>query len=116
MKAYFPVLTFSAEMKEEDPFWTPGKVESQSMEEFRVSNFLESISRGPETFISITSHGALIKVFLDVIHHPNPKFNLTTGQVIPVLFRTERITAPQKESAVDPPSAAKACSLCGPAS
>jgi hypothetical protein len=114
MKAKFPLLTFNTDIKEEDPFWTAGKAESQSAQALRVSNFLESISHGPEIFLSITSHGALIKVFLDVVGHPNPKFNLTTGQIIPVLVRTERVMGLKNEVGIVPPLIVNTCPLCGP--
>jgi len=114
MRAKFPLFVFDSTMEEEDPFWTAGKVESQSAQELRVTKFLEKVSRSPETFISVTSHGALIKVFLEVIGHPNPKFNLTTGQIVPVLVRTEEIKGEKADASVTPPTTATTCSLCGP--
>jgi hypothetical protein len=97
-------------MKDEDPFWTAGKVESQSAQELRVGSFLATVSRAPETFVSITSHGALIQVFLKVIGHPNPKFPLTTGQIIPTLVRTEIVKGVSDKVDVAPPATVRTCS------
>jgi hypothetical protein len=115
MKANFPLLTFDAAMADQDPFWRAGKIESQSAQELRVSNFLETVSRNPETFVSVTTHGALIKVFLNVVGHPNPNFNLTTGQMIPALIRAESVKGLKDAAGVMPPAPTKTCPLCGQA-
>jgi hypothetical protein len=53
-------------------------------------------------------------VFLDVIYRPYPKFNLTKGQIIPVLVRTERLRGLKEESAVALPPAVKTCPSWSP--
>jgi broad specificity phosphatase PhoE len=115
MKSNFPILTFDAAMPDEDTLWVEGRVESHSAQQLRISNFLESVSQHPETFVSVTSHGAMIKVFLEVVNHPNQNFNLTTGQIIPVLIRAERFKGLKNTSGVMPPTPIKTCPLCQPA-
>jgi hypothetical protein len=112
MKANFPILTFDAAMPGEDKLWIAGKAEPHFAQQLRVSNFLETVSQHPETFVSVTSHGALIKVFLEVVGHPNPNFNLTTGQIMPVLIRVERFKGSKNTTGVPPTIPIKICPLC----
>jgi hypothetical protein len=100
-------------MPEQDTLWMEGKVESRSAEAFRVSRFLDTVWQQPKTFVSVTSHGAMIQVFLEVLGHPNANFNLTTGQIIPVLVRGERFEGSRDTSRVMPPTPIEACQLCG---
>ena len=114
MKANFPILTFDAAMPDQDSLWMEGRAESHSAQELRVGRFLERVSHQPETFVSVTSHGSTIKVFLEVVGHPNPNFNMTTGQIIPVLIKAERFGGLKNTSGVTPPTPIKTCPLCGP--
>jgi broad specificity phosphatase PhoE len=115
MKANFPILTFDAAMATEDTLWVAGEAESHSAQQLRISDFLETVWKYPETIVSVTSHGAMIKVFLEVVGHPNPNFNLTTGQIMPVLISAERLKGSKDISGVTPPTTVKTCPLCGPA-
>jgi broad specificity phosphatase PhoE len=115
MEANFPILKFDTTMPEQDSLWMEGKAESRSAQALRVSRFLDVVWQQPETFVSVTSHGAMIQVFLEVVGHPNANFNLTTGQVMPVLVRGERLEGSRDTSRFMPPTPIETCPLCGPA-
>jgi hypothetical protein len=99
-------------MADQDPFWQAGMVESHSAQSLRVGNFLETVFNQPQTFVSVTTHGALIKVFLEVVGHPNPNFNLTTGQILPVFVKMERVRGAANKIDVSPSAPAKTCPIC----
>jgi len=108
----FPNYAFEEGFTEEDHLWTGRTIESQSAQVARVKSLLDDIfSTDRSTFISLTSHGATIAPILAVIDHPNPKFNLTTGQVIPVLVKAQKLEKKEVTS-ISPPSPAKSCSPC----
>jgi len=108
----FPNYAFEPGFTEEDHLWTGKTVESQSAQVARVKKLLDDIfSTDRSTFISLTSHGATIAPILAVIGHPNPSFNLTTGQVIPVLVKAEKLEGEEAIS-VRPPAPAKTCGPC----
>lgn len=70
------------------------------------------------TVVSVTTHGVNVGPILEVVGHPNPKFNLTTGQSIAVLVKAERavLNTTTGGGGDDPPSPAATCGVCGPAS
>jgi hypothetical protein len=99
-------------MADQDPFWHAGMVESHSAQLLRVTNFLETVFNQPETYVSVTSHGALIKVFLEVVGHPNANFTLGTGQIIPAFITMEKVRGATNKIHATPPAPAKNCPMC----
>jgi broad specificity phosphatase PhoE len=98
----------------QDLAWVAGKAESQATTERRITTFLEQIYEQPEYFISVTSHGSITRAFLKVVGHPNPKFNITPGQIIPAIVRMEKMTKSKQELEVPGFSTLKKCDICGP--
>lgn len=71
-------------------------------------------STDANTFISFTTHGVVINPILQVIGYPNPSFNLTTGQAIPVLVKAQRVEdgSAGSQGEIEPPYPAKTCGSC----
>ncbi|KAF2186003.1 phosphoglycerate mutase-like protein [Zopfia rhizophila CBS 207.26] len=111
----FPNYAFETGFTEEDPLWTPGYSESPSAWTPRAKKLLDDIfSTDCSTFISFTGHGHGIAAILEAIGHPNPKFNLTIGQVIPALVKAEKVENSGCSTSISPPSAVKTCAPCVP--
>ena len=88
-------------------------VESPSAQTLRLRTLLDDIfSTDQNTFVSFTTHGVIVAPILQIIGHPNPAFNLTTGQVIPVLVKAQRNEVSGSEGSADPPSPAESCAPC----
>ena len=88
-------------------------VESSAGLLVRLKTLLDDVfATDSSTFISFTTHGVVVNPILRLIGHPNPAFNMTPGEIIPVLVKAQRNTAPESAPATIPPSAAKTCSPC----
>ena len=81
----------------------------------RVKTLLDDIfSTDGNTFISLTGHGGLFPTLLSVVGYPNLKFNLTTGQAVPILVKVVKVEGTEAPTTPAPPAAAKTCGPCGP--
>jgi hypothetical protein len=88
--------------------------ESSSAQSLRINRLLDDVfANDDSTFISFTSHAALISVILDAVGHPNPKFNLTTGQIVPALVRAEKVNGVRNTAGASPPVKVQTCPRCG---
>jgi len=63
--------------------------------------------------VSVTTHGVNINPLLSVGGHPNPMFNITTGQAVAVLVRATRVEG-GLGGVGEPPVPAAVCGVCGP--
>lgn len=94
--------------------FTGKTIESASAQALRITEFLNEIfSTDGNSVVSVTTHGVNINPLLGIVGHPNPGFNITTGQAIAVLVRAERLKE-EREARVDPPAPAESCGRCGP--
>ena len=81
----------------------------------RLATLLDDVfSTDPSTFISFTTHGVIINPMLQLIGHPNPAFNITPGQVIPVLLKAQKKEGAESTTVTVAPSPAKTCLSCLP--
>ncbi|KAK0625891.1 histidine phosphatase superfamily, partial [Immersiella caudata] len=110
----YPSYVLEQGFSEEDNLWKAGFiVESSTGLLARVKTLLDDVfASDSNTFISFTTHGVVINPLLQIIGHPNPAFNVTAGQIIPVLIKAQENTALENVSATAPPSAAKTCLPC----
>ncbi|CAK7201543.1 putative phosphoglycerate mutase pmu1 [Sporothrix eucalyptigena] len=84
----FPDFAFENGFAEEDPLWTGTSDESDAANDVRSKKLLDDIFRSDDsTWISFTSHSGEISSLLRVLGHR--VFELSTGQIIPVLVRAE---------------------------
>lgn len=112
--ARFPSYRFEEGFTEEDELFTGKTVESASAQAERITKFLDGVfSTDGNSVVSVTTHGVNINPLLGIVGHPNPGFNITTGQAIAVLVRVERLDE-EVEAKVDPPALAESCGRCGP--
>jgi broad specificity phosphatase PhoE len=111
----FPAFRFGPEVTETDELWMEDMAETSAAHKARLQGLLEDIfSEDQNVFISMTSHAGTIRPLLSVVRHPNPDFNLKTGQVVPVLVRGERIQTREPYTAPGPPTKIQRCLPCGP--
>ncbi|KAM7195801.1 Phosphomutase-like protein 3 [Naviculisporaceae sp. PSN 640] len=110
----YPSYLFEPGFAEEDQLFTGESIESASAQSARVRRFLDDIFLNDKnTFVSVVTHGVNVGPMLEIIGHPNPKFNLTTGQSIAVLVKADKVVL-NGTAAVDPPTPAEVCGVCGP--
>jgi hypothetical protein len=108
----FPLVHVDADMTEEDSLWKPGFSETDSSMQARARDFLNTVFSGPETIVSATSHGGLIRVLLEEIGYPNAAFRMHTSQNIPLLVRADKVPGKPRRAVVEPPRKAKTCNPC----
>ena len=116
LQSQYPTYQFDVEsaFPETDNLWKEHYTETLTSQSIRVKQFLDDIfSTDKNTIISMTSHGGLIAPILEAVGHPNPKFNLTTGQVIPALVRA--VTGPDLvgDRGMEPMKEVRRCARCG---
>lgn len=106
--ANYPGWPFDAGFTEKDELWTKTTAETSSAQDQRSKAALDSIfSTDPSSFLSITSHSGEIGSLLRVLGHR--KFSLSTGSVIPVLVKVEKVTGDAPYTSVAPWQAQATC-------
>ncbi|OBT64689.1 hypothetical protein VE03_05841 [Pseudogymnoascus sp. 23342-1-I1] len=104
----YPGWPFEAGFTEKDELWTKTTAETQSAQDKRSKSALDSIfSSDPSSFLSITSHSGEIGSLLRVVGHR--KFSLSTGAVIPVLVKVEKVEGTAPYTSVAPAEAQATC-------
>ncbi|EJT46043.1 hypothetical protein A1Q1_05425 [Trichosporon asahii var. asahii CBS 2479] len=86
----FPMVKIEPGFTEEDELWLPDDRETDAHMQLRARRYMDRIFAGeaPETYISITGHGAIFRNLLVVLgHKPWP---LSTGEMIPVVVKATR--------------------------
>ena len=79
-----------------------------------MKGFLDDIFENDGSLVvSVTTHGVNINPLLGVVGHPNPKFNITTGQAVAVLLKAKRVES-GLGSVGEPPVPAAVCGVCSP--
>lgn len=82
----WPGMAFEWGFKERDELWESDYYETHQHRDFRARMLLNEIfANDSNTVISLTAHRGIIKSILKVIKHR--KWNLKTGEVIPVLIK-----------------------------
>ncbi|OBT86125.1 hypothetical protein VE02_05402 [Pseudogymnoascus sp. 03VT05] len=104
----YPGWPFEAGFTEKDELWTKTTAESSSAQDERSKSALDSIfSSDPSSFLSITSHSGEIGSLLRVVGHR--KFSLSTGSVIPVVVKVEKVKGDAPYTSVAPWEAQATC-------
>ncbi|KFX89934.1 hypothetical protein V490_06751 [Pseudogymnoascus sp. VKM F-3557] len=104
----YPGWPFEAGFTEKDELWTKTTAETPSAQDKRSKSALDSIfSSDKSTFLSITSHSGEIGSLLRVVGHR--KFSLSTGSVIPVLVKVEKVKGDAPYTSVAPWEAQATC-------
>ena len=75
-------------MTEEDSFWIQGMNEPVTERLYRAQLTLEAIGWSESVYHSMTAHGSIIRSFLEVLGHPNPKFPMGNAYTLPVFFES----------------------------
>jgi broad specificity phosphatase PhoE len=110
--ATFPMMKLDADMPEEDALWHAGKGEPESNMKARSKEFLQTVFDGPETIVSGTSHGWIIRILLGVIKYPNPNFDMQTAQNIPLLIRGDKVSGKLEKAQAEGYTEVKTCPKC----
>ncbi|ETI22831.1 hypothetical protein G647_06908 [Cladophialophora carrionii CBS 160.54] len=96
--AEFPTYIFEAGFPETDQLWTGVTAETSTAQDARSKTLLDGIfAADKSTYISFTSHSGEIASLLRVLGHRT--FSLSTGAVIPVLVKAEKVAATSTISA-----------------
>ncbi|KFY16287.1 hypothetical protein V492_01463 [Pseudogymnoascus sp. VKM F-4246] len=104
----YPGWPFEAGFTEKDELWTKTTAETPSAQDKRSKSALDSIfTSNKHTFLSITSHSGEIASLLRVVGHR--KFSLSTGSVIPVLVKVEKVKGTAPHTSVAPWEAQATC-------
>jgi len=104
----YPSYTFEDGFAEEDPLWDPLKRETDSAQDARSKTVLDDVfSNDDSTYISISSHSGEIGAILRVLGHR--PFGLSTGQVIPVLVKAERVSGTAPTPTIAPYTTVSTC-------
>ncbi|KAK4451055.1 Phosphomutase-like protein 3 [Podospora aff. communis PSN243] len=112
--ARFPDYEFEEGFSEEDDLFTGKTIESASAQALRIKGFLDDLFENDESLVvSVTTHGVNINPLLGVVGHPNPRFNITTGQAVAMLVAAQRVEG-EKGGVGEPPVSAEVCGVCGP--
>ncbi|CAK7275462.1 putative phosphoglycerate mutase pmu1 [Sporothrix epigloea] len=91
LHAQFPTVLFEDGFAETDSIWTGTTAETPVANDIRSQALLDDVfSTDDATWISFTSHSGEITSLLRVLGHR--AFPLSTGQIIPVLVRAEKVT------------------------
>lgn len=110
----FPDYKFEEGFSEEDALFTGETIESASAQEWRMRGFLDELFENDGNMVvSVTTHGVNINPLLRVVGHPNPRFNITTGQAIALVVMAEKVEAAVGGLA-EPPLPVEVCGVCGP--
>ncbi|WRT65747.1 uncharacterized protein IL334_002695 [Kwoniella shivajii] len=95
----FPTFNIEDGFAEEDELWTPDDRETDAHMQMRAQRAMDRLfgeNGSGETFISVTSHSAILRNLLAVLHHqPYP---LATGEMIPVVVKATKIEQGQQVS------------------
>ncbi|OCF75050.1 phosphoglycerate mutase [Kwoniella mangroviensis CBS 8886] len=94
----FPTFKIEEGFAEEDELWKADDRETDAHMQMRAQRAMDRLF-GPdgakETFISVTSHSAILRNLLAVLHHqPYP---LATGEMIPVVVKATRLSAEEMD-------------------
>lgn len=98
----YPTYLFEPSFQPFDTLWSPIERETDPTLDIRVKRLLDDIfftttredhdhDHNKNTFLSLTSHGGAIGGILRVVGHR--PFGLSTGGVMPILVKAERIYA-----------------------
>jgi hypothetical protein len=99
---------------EDDKMWAQGMEESAESQRARVRSTLSTLGELNSTFISLTAHGAIINVFLEVMGYPNPKFPMGNAYILPVLYQNS--VGPKVHQEFIPAKPAPKSDVCRPKS
>lgn len=83
----FPSVEFEPGFSEYDTLWDSKVHESLEHRKYRAKMLLDDIFRTDDRIVSVVTHSGLIKSILSVVGHR--KWLLGTGQMIPVIIRSE---------------------------
>lgn len=90
---HYPEWKFEQGFSEEDQLWKSDQRETNDGMDVRTRVVLDDVFAHDEsTWISITSHSGEIASILRVLGHR--KFDLATGQAIPVLVKARKVDGP----------------------
>jgi hypothetical protein len=78
----------------QDSLWKAGMKEAKEHQSWRARKALAGLSDSQQTYISITAHGSIIRVFLEVMGHPNPRMSLPNSYIFPVFFKSSNDPKP----------------------
>ncbi|CAI7588446.1 unnamed protein product [Penicillium glandicola] len=119
----FPHWTIEAGLTEEDELWNGVTGESSGAQDIRSAQALGEVffssSSKENSFVSVTSHSGEIASILRVIGHRT--FSLSTGAVIPVLVKAEKVRSKATATSVawavgahctEPPVASVTACVC----
>ncbi|WVQ78784.1 hypothetical protein IAT38_000875 [Cryptococcus sp. DSM 104549] len=99
----FPMFKIEDGFPEEDVFWKPDDRETDAHMQFRMQRAMDRVfgrDGAKETFVSVTSHSAIFRNLLAVLHHQ--PYALATGEMIPVVVKATAIPqSAEAEAAVD---------------
>ena len=90
----FPSWPIEAGFSEEDELWNGVTAETSGAQDIRSAEALGQVffaSSKKESFVSVTSHSGEISSILRVLGHRT--FSLSTGAVIPVFVKAEKVKA-----------------------
>jgi hypothetical protein len=98
----FPSWSIEAGFSEKDELWNGVTAETSGAQDIRSAKALGEVffasSSKKESFVSITSHSGEISSILRVLGHRT--FSLSTGAVIPVLVKAEKVATTSATTSV----------------
>ncbi|OCK75126.1 phosphoglycerate mutase-like protein [Lepidopterella palustris CBS 459.81] len=101
-------LTLEPHFSETDPLWTADLREPDSALKVRMATLLDDVfTHDDSAFVSFTSHSGAIGMLLEALGHR--KWNLQTGEIIPVFVRAERVSGEREEGSEEPSGTAPSC-------